>query len=192
MGYHGAVSEPGGRDTSTHPLDLERWAPAGEPVLEVLKPEPRRIVVAVGSTTLGREPGRDAVHFDVAGVSREHAQVTRVEGRATSIMDLGSKNGTFVNGKRTEVVTLREGDRIALGPHLEMRFVHVVDAGEPMVLTPREQEVASLVANGLTNKAIATRLGVTSHAVDAVLRSAYRRVHVTSRAALAAWFTNAK
>ncbi|MEM6991867.1 MAG: FHA domain-containing protein [Myxococcota bacterium] len=185
------MSESDGRDTSTHPLDLQRWAPAGDPVLEVLKPEPRRIVIAVGSTTLGRDLGRDGVHFDVPGVSREHAQVTRAEGRATSIMDLGSKNGTFVNGKRTEVQTLREGDRIGLGPHVEMRFVHLVDAARPMVLTPREQEVASMVAGGLTNKAIAERLGVTPHAVDAVLRSAYRRVGVASRAALAAWFAKA-
>ncbi len=185
--YNGTVSDAEGRDTSTHPLDLERWAPAGEPVLEVITPERRRIAIPIGSTIIGREPGKRRVHFDVQGVSREHAQVTRTVGRATSIMDLGSKNGTFVNGEPTEVRTLREGDRISLGPHVELRFVHAVVAEAGPRLSPREHEVASLVAEGLTNKAIASKLGVTPHAIDAALRSAFRRVGVSSRAALVAW-----
>jgi DNA-binding CsgD family transcriptional regulator len=123
------------------------------------------------------------------GVSREHAQITRSVGRSASIIDLRSKNGTFVNGDRVEVRLLREGDRIALGPHVELRFSYtVLDEPDTVKLTPREKEVASLVVQGLTNRQIAARLGVTPHAVDAVLRSAFRRVGVRSRAALAAWF----
>lgn len=156
----------------------------------MITPERRRIAIPVGSTIIGREPGKRRVRFDVPGVSREHAQVTRAIGRATSIMDLGSKNGTFVNGEPTEVRTLREGDRVSLGPNVEMRFVHAVVADAGPRLTPREHEVASLVSEGLTNKAIAAKLGVTAHAVDAVLRSAFRRVGVSSRAALAAWLAN--
>jgi DNA-binding CsgD family transcriptional regulator len=184
------VADRSDRDTSTHPADLEKWAPAGDPVLDVLRPQPRCIPIPPGSTVLGRDPGARGVALDYTGVSREHAQVTRSVGRATSIMDLGSKNGTFVNGERVEVRTLREGDRITLGPQVELRFL-IATLGEHdgIRLTPREKEVASLVAHGLTNKAIAERLGVTPHAVDAVLRSAFARVGVGSRAALAAWFS---
>jgi DNA-binding CsgD family transcriptional regulator len=105
-------------------------------------------------------------------------------------MDLGSKNGTFVNREAIEARTLREGDRIALGPHVELRFlIAVLGEHDGVRLTPREKEVASLVSQGLTNNAIAERLGVTRHAVDSVLRSAFRRVGVASRAGLAAWYS---
>ena len=184
------MTDPGARDTSTHRADLEKWAPDGDPVLELVRPEPRCIPVPVGSTVLGRAPGVRGVALDFSGISREHCQITRSIGRTTSIMDLGSKNGTFVNGVAVEVRTLREGDRITLGPHVELRFlIAVLGEHDGVRLTRREKEVASLVSQGLTNNAIAERLGVTRHAIDSVLRSAFRRVGVGSRAGLAAWYS---
>ena len=53
--------------------------------------------------------------FESATVSRRHARIFVSDGQAT-IEDLGSKNGTFLRGKRlTGPVTLTDGDDILLG-----------------------------------------------------------------------------
>jgi adenylate cyclase len=47
-------------------------------------------------------------------VSKEHAAIERM-GRDFILRDLGSSNGTFVNGRRVAELRLREGDEITLG-----------------------------------------------------------------------------
>src|SRR5262249_16123161 len=50
-------------------------------------------------------------------VSRRHAQ-TRDEDDAAFLQDLGSTNGTFLNGAAVAaIMTLRDGDRIQIGPY---------------------------------------------------------------------------
>jgi ABC-type multidrug transport system ATPase subunit/pSer/pThr/pTyr-binding forkhead associated (FHA) protein len=49
-------------------------------------------------------------------VSRRHARLTRVTG-GYRLEDLGSLNGTFVEGKRVKEATVRPGDRIWIGPY---------------------------------------------------------------------------
>jgi len=72
------------------------------------------IEIGEGEHTLGR--GLDCqIRIDASGVSRNHARIA-VTAAATTIVDLGSKNGTWVNGKRTSDVTaLSDGDEIVLG-----------------------------------------------------------------------------
>jgi DNA-binding NtrC family response regulator len=56
------------------------------------------------------------VHVDSERVSRMHARIVRV-GDVLTVEDLGSRNGTRVNGVRIEVATaLRTGDQVELGP----------------------------------------------------------------------------
>lgn len=47
-------------------------------------------------------------------VSRKHAKIATDE-HSVSIQDLGSTNGTFVNGEKIRTVRLKEGDRILVG-----------------------------------------------------------------------------
>jgi pSer/pThr/pTyr-binding forkhead associated (FHA) protein len=47
-------------------------------------------------------------------VSRKHAKITTDE-RSVTIQDLGSTNGTFVNGEKVRKVELKDGDRILIG-----------------------------------------------------------------------------
>jgi len=47
-------------------------------------------------------------------VSRKHAKIT-TDDHTVSIQDLGSTNGTFVNGEKVRAVRLKEGDRILVG-----------------------------------------------------------------------------
>ena len=82
------------------------------PCLIVDGAQPRRIVLARNEMTLGRSPDAD-IHVDSPEVSRAHARFTRRED-GVLLTDLGSSNGTFVNGSRLEgPVMLNDGDRLA-------------------------------------------------------------------------------
>ena len=56
-------------------------------------------------------------------------------------------------------------------------------------LTAREAEVARLVAEGLTNQAIASRLGIAPRTAEAHVENIRRKLEVRSRAQIAAWAT---
>jgi pSer/pThr/pTyr-binding forkhead associated (FHA) protein len=64
-------------------------------------------------TIIGRLAESDVVVAD-PGVSRRHAEVRKEDGRFV-ISDLGSTNGTLVNGASIGERTLEEGDRISIG-----------------------------------------------------------------------------
>ena len=61
--------------------------------------------------------------------------------------------------------------------------------GQPPRLTRRELEVARLIADGLTNQAIATRLSVAPRTAEAHVENIRRKLEVRSRAQIAAWVT---
>jgi pSer/pThr/pTyr-binding forkhead associated (FHA) protein len=56
-------------------------------------------------------------------VSRKHAKIT-TDQNAVSIQDLGSTNGTFVNGEKIRKVELKDGDRILIGTSI-IKLVYV-------------------------------------------------------------------
>jgi len=60
-----------------------------------------------------------------------------------------------------------------------------------LTFTPREEDVLSLLAEGLANKQIAARLGVSEKTVKAHLSGAFRRIGVSDRTQAALWFTRA-
>ena len=77
--------------------------------------------VGDAETTLGRAYGGD-IQLPDPGVSRQHARIVRSSG-AFEIEDLGSRNGTFVDGRRVYGrVALTPGARVRLGPNVSLRF----------------------------------------------------------------------
>lgn len=83
------------------------------------------------TTRIGRAPDNDIVIEDEL-VSKFHAVIDRVrlEGRENSysytLRDLGSTNGTFVNGDAVQQATLWNGDMIRMG----MRFFTFADGSQ--------------------------------------------------------------
>ena len=55
-----------------------------------------------------------SLHLDDDGISRRHVRIV-VKGKDVRIEDLGSANGTFINGERVSAAPLRDGDKIQLG-----------------------------------------------------------------------------
>jgi NADPH-dependent 2,4-dienoyl-CoA reductase/sulfur reductase-like enzyme/pSer/pThr/pTyr-binding forkhead associated (FHA) protein len=67
-----------------------------------------------GVVSIGRDP-RGTIALQDPGVSHVHAQIT-AHGAALFLRDLGSRNGTWVNGAQVTVPhLLREGDKITVG-----------------------------------------------------------------------------
>jgi DNA-binding winged helix-turn-helix (wHTH) protein len=90
-------------------------APSGRRLLYRLVWGDREIALAPGENLIGRE--EDAlIWIDDAQVSRRHARILVGESGAV-LEDLGSKNGTYLRGKRIRsAADLADGDLIAVGP----------------------------------------------------------------------------
>lgn len=70
-------------------------------------------VLGPGNTRAGRSADCEIFLADVT-VSREHARFS-VDSNGLSMTDLGSTNGTYVNGERHEAGKLTEGDELMIG-----------------------------------------------------------------------------
>ena len=67
-------------------------------------------------TTIGRNPS-NTIHFENPAVSRFHAKIYKQEW-PYYIEDLGSSNGTFINGSKVNwKLALKNNDRITIGKH---------------------------------------------------------------------------
>jgi adenylate cyclase len=81
--------------------------------LTIISPEGRHEADLQAHNTLGRHPNNTVQVLDRI-VSKEHCHVDFVDGRFV-LRDLGSLNGTFINGERVSERVLNPGDEITLG-----------------------------------------------------------------------------
>lgn len=94
--------------------------------------------------TVGRDPSNDIVIND-AEVSRKHARLLFQEGSYV-LEDLGSTNGTYINGQRLMgPYQLRHGDLILLGENISMTYEYLPQDEEGTVaVRPRQVETPAV------------------------------------------------
>ena len=90
--------------------------------------------------TLGRRTDCN-LRIPTKDVSRQHCQIV-LQGGAVRVKDLGSSNGTFVNGKRVAETELKAGDKLAIGPVL---FFVQID-GKPAEFKAEDAAAAAAAA----------------------------------------------
>ncbi|MEZ6071705.1 MAG: FHA domain-containing protein [Pirellulales bacterium] len=101
---------------------LENESPA-VPALEVTDAagKSERYPIEAVPLSIGRDPTSD-IQLDFSRVSREHAVIV-LEGGSYRVRDLGSTNGTFVNGSRIDEAAIGDGDLITVAD-VELVFSH--------------------------------------------------------------------
>lgn len=91
------------------------------------------------SLTVGRDPVSDIVLNDPE-VSRQHARFTRLDSGGYHVQDLGSTNGTFVNGQRlaAEPADLQPGYTVSMGSGVTLVY-ELVPTGAALEATMLDQ-----------------------------------------------------
>ncbi len=108
------------------------------------------------SWAVGRGDGC-AVMLDSRSVSRLHALIQKKDDGDFSVVDLGSRNGSFVNSKRVSVpLLLKDGDRLTFGDQ-EMLFrnpVSLAATSTPLSSGTRNDPTTALHTHSLTTIAV--------------------------------------
>ena len=82
-------------------------------------------------TVIGRRSDCD-LYIPLMPISRRHCQLSHNEG-VLKIRDLGSRNGTYLNGKRISEAVIQAGDYIKVGP---LMFVFQIDGQPENIIMP--------------------------------------------------------
>ncbi|MCA1842605.1 MAG: FHA domain-containing protein [Actinobacteria bacterium] len=157
--------------------------------VEVRGPQGTRLVELVNDrSSLGRASTNDVVVLLDATVSRLHAVIERYP-TGFCVRDLGSANGTFVNGEPVRGETrLRTGDELRLGNSRLAFFVVGDDDSEatavaagPPVLTRRERELlVALCRPLLEGEAFAPPSGIRQMAAALFVSDAAVKFHLAN------------
>jgi hypothetical protein len=120
--------DPDAGSTFVHLADESRPPPPATVHVWMDEREIRRRPFTPPEMIIGRDPRVD-IFIDNLGVSRRHARIWWERGRFM-IADLGSSNGTAVNGRRIESSVIAEGDTVMVG---KFRLGIEEEAREPQV-----------------------------------------------------------
>ena len=114
--------------------------------------------------------------FDWATALLRHGQARDRE-RATTMLEAAARGAAELG---MEPLRIRSADALA-----------ALRSG-PGPLTDRELEVAALVANGMTNKEVATHLGLSVRTAENHLLNVMNKLGLDNRAQVAAWYTRSR
>ena len=164
--------------------------------------------IMAAETLIGRAE-RSAVHLPDPAVSRTHAVLLRTDS-GFLIRDLGSRNGTLLEGSPTNEGVLREGMTVEIGPYCLMAFLQratavqaaaagseestrskrdsafihgeVEDSAQQLTLAQRR--VYERFREGRSEKEVAALLRISIHTVHHHAKAIYKLFSVSSRAEL--------
>lgn len=121
-------------------------------VLVMFRDGERRDFPISGEKTIVGRRQDCGLRIPTADVSRQHCEVSLV-GNDLTVRDLGSSNGTYVNGKRIAEAKLLSGDKLSVGPVI---FVVQVN-GMPAKLTPFDAKIDAPAAEPAKAPAASTK-----------------------------------
>ncbi|MBO0842224.1 MAG: response regulator transcription factor [Nocardioides sp.] len=160
---------------------------------------PKRVLVVALPSKFDVDGGVDVVLYDTLQLHRSdgadlrnllahgHVRVLvfardmRPDLRARAIA-MGAKQWISMSTRAAELVEAVE--LVADGRELPERPVMITD---PVGLSPREEEIVALIAQGLSNQEIVDRLYMTINTLKSHVRAAYSKMGVTSRAQAVSW-----
>jgi diguanylate cyclase (GGDEF)-like protein len=110
-------------ETITGSYDLEQEdAERPEAFLIVLAGNREGEMVRLGSRMIIGRGSRASFRIDDSGISREHLSVAHAGEGRTSIVDLDSRNGVYLNGRRIKRAVLKDGDKIRIGANTVLKY----------------------------------------------------------------------
>lgn len=156
-----------------------------------------------GTFTIGRSPEVD-IRIRHPTVSRHHAKICITESKG-ALQDLGSQNGTRLNGDAVRQADLKIGDMIQFGA-ISATLVSEFDDGLSVALkldtdtakidpgnrnqiaglTPAQRRVLPWLLQGISERQIGIELHLSEHTVHSHVKAIYRIFDVGSRATLVA------
>ncbi len=105
---------------------------------------------------IGRSSDLDMVLVEDM-VSRKHAKISLSHGKVT-LEDLGSTNGTFVNGEKVKQARLKEGDRILIGTSILKLVVGVSSRTRDMDARQINEQLEEVAASKPTSGVMSGRI----------------------------------
>ncbi|MDH5671276.1 MAG: ATP-binding protein [Myxococcales bacterium] len=113
--------------------------------ITVAGPQRGRVFPVEADMVIGRSSTAGA-SIDDGGLSRTHARVAEVAPGSFLLEDVGSTNGTYVNGERITRHILRPGDEVQLGPRVVLMYVMPDPEHEQLLKVQRLEAMGRMTA----------------------------------------------
>jgi pSer/pThr/pTyr-binding forkhead associated (FHA) protein len=165
-------------------------------------------LIAGGSYRVGRS-SKCAFVLKEASVSRHHAELT-ISDNSICVRDLGSRNGTFVDGARVEEAEAKPGQTVRFGSaqfqvvtldtprggdfevsEASTAFLHQqarLHAAAVEQLSEAQRRVLEHLLDGLGEQEVAAKLNLSPFTVHNHVKAIYKKLDVNTRAELLAMF----
>ncbi len=173
--------------SDAHGIEIAGEADSGEALLELLETTP--VDVALVDVRMGGMSGLEALERIRAQFPQVQVIILSMHDQPAYVrraIELGASGYLLKNTGRDELIraleAVADGGAYLQGEVVAPLISDVHDGSRTARLSPRENEVLQLVAQGYENKQIATELGIAEATVKTYLRGIFERLDVSSRA----------
>ncbi len=123
----------------------------------VAGPDVGRVYSLGSEVTIGRSR-QCTIALDDAGISRIHTRIITSTSGERILTDLGSRNGTFIDSVRVDKHVLRDGERVQVGPTVQLRYTVTDDDEERILRELYESSVRDPLTGAFNRKHFQERL----------------------------------